>query len=147
MSCECYTGNNTVIQSGPGISVTGAGTVSQPYVIESYDDPKGDWTFSGAMTASPGLDLSALDAPYLVRATLTGTGTITLPTWSSGGAGTITLVLTQDGTGSRTLNFAGAGVKSSAPIVLSTTANATDVVVLLWTGAGWIATLAAKGIS
>lgn len=77
-------------------------------------------------------------APVTIRATLTGNVTLSLPSPSSSSAFTITLVLTQDATGGRTLTLP-AGVKRSYGIapLLSSAASAVDLLHLLWDGAAW----------
>lgn len=148
MACsDCFPGNSVVINSGTGIVVSGSGTPGDPYVITANATPDGDWAYAETIAAAPDLNLLALERPAVVEVTLSGTGTLSLPNgWGSNRSGTIRLILTQDGTGGRTLNFASVA-ESAAPIVLSTAGNATDVVDLTWTGMRWVAVMVAKGIS
>jgi|GEM_PF-515752 len=96
-------------------------------------------------------------APYLISATMTGavtvnrnngdtqygtlTGAVTLTLSNSSVVGDeLTLLLTQDATGSRTLTPSGANFRwtgGTAP-TLSTTANAIDLIKLKWNGTLWV---------
>lgn len=95
------------------------------------------------------VDLTTLAAAArTMRATLTGNVTLALPTPSPSASYTVTLLLTQDATGSRTLTLPAAALSSfGVDPVLSTTAGATDLVHLLWTGAAWIALLGAPAVA
>lgn len=148
MACsDCFPGNSTVIIGGSGVDINGTGTPSDPYEISVFSQPEGDWAYAETRTAAPDLDMSSFTLPVLVRATLTGAGEVNLPSWGAGRSGSLTLVLQQDGTGGRTLDFAGAGVLSQAPIALSTDPGAIDVVVLIWTGTEWIGFLSASAVA
>ena len=141
MACsDCYPGNSTVLYGEAPVYVTGAGTVGDPFVVHYSGAEYGDRGVAFDYTPAPNLDLSQFPYPVLIRATLTATAGLTLPEWDMGYSGTITLVLTQGGTGSYEVGFAAAGVKSAAAINLSNTVGAKDVVRLLWTGVDWIAT-------
>lgn len=111
-----------------------AGTVA-PLVVPSDAAPVTDLgNISGT------LDLSAYASrPTVLRATLTGNLTaITLPTPVSTISYSITLVLIQDGTGSRTLAWPStAKTAYNIDPVLTTTAAAIDLIVLQWNGAFW----------
>lgn len=82
--------------------------------------------------------------------TLTGNVTLTLPTpvATPSRSGTITLVLTQDATGSRTITWP-ASVKWPDGIVQqpATAANSVSVIHLLWTGAAWYGLLGGKSFA
>lgn len=82
----------------------------------------------------------------VIRATLGGNVTLALPTPGSMVSFSISLVLKQDATGSRTLTFP-AGTKSPYNILptLSTAANSYDVIQLWWDGAQWWAFAGALG--
>lgn len=76
--------------------------------------------------------------------TLVGNTTFTPPA-SPNVDDAIQLVLTQDGTGSRTGTFT--GVKAASGVLtLSTAAGSIDVVTLRWTGVFWLGT-SAKAVS
>lgn len=108
-----------------------------------------------AMPVSSGLswtgavDLTSLAATArTILATMTGNVTLTLPTPSPSASFTVTLVLAQDVTGSRTLTLP-ASVLAAYGVdpVLSTTPGVTDLVHLLWTGAAWVALMAAPAVA
>lgn len=95
------------------------------------------------------VDLTVLAAAVrTIKATLTGNVTFTLPTPPADVSYTVTLLLTQDATGGRTLTLP-VPVLSAYGVdpVLSTAGGATDVLHLMWTGAAWIALLAAPAVS
>lgn len=104
---------------------------------------------NGALSFTPASFAAADDVCYSV--TLTGNATLAptgLPTMTTNQFGRVTLRVTQDGTGSRTLTYdatilAAGGTKP----VLSTAANAKDVHVLTWTGTEWVVSELAKGIA
>lgn len=148
MACsDCFPGNNVVINAGTGVNVQGSGTPTDPYVISAALTPDGDWGYSETIPASPDLNLMSLTRPAVVESTLSGAGDVSVPLgWASNRSGTIRLILTQDGTGGRTLDFASVA-EIAGSIALSTAAGATDVVDLTWTGQRWVAVLVAKGIS
>lgn len=92
--------------------------------------------------------LLSTDLPTTRLWTLTGNVTLTLPTPGATRSGTITLVMTQDGTGSRTITWP-AAVKwpegiSQQP---STTAGSITVFHLLWTGTAWLGLLGGKSFA
>lgn len=99
-------------------------------------------TWTGAVNLS-----TQADASRLLQATLTGNVTLTLPTPSSARAYTVTLVLKQDTTGSRTLTIPAALSSYGIDVVLSTAPSATDIVHLLWTGTNWVVLMGAAQIS
>ena len=96
-------------------------------------------TWSGAVSLTP-------TGPATIRATLTGNVTLTLGAGTAGVSYTVTLDLRQDTTGNRALTVANAGAAYAVAPVLSTAANARDVVHLLWTGADWVALLGAPAV-
>lgn len=148
MACsDCYPGNTTVIRGGDGIQVSGNGTPDSPFVVTRFDNPEGDWQQVYWRDSTPDLVLDDVLRPSVIETRLTGAGELILPTWSPSYGGTLTLVLNQDSTGSRTLDFVGAGVLDNPNIVLSTAANAKDVVTLLWTGTDWIAIAVVKAVA
>lgn len=150
MACsECYTGSTVAIEGGAGISVTGTGTPGDKYVVSLTEQvPQEELQILGPFSPTGTLSLAPYQSSYLVDVTLTGNVALSLPT-SVTGARTRVFVLTirQDATGGRTVGFAAAGVKSSAPIVLSTAANAVDIITLLWTGQEWVGIVTALGIA
>ena len=99
-------------------------------------------TWTGAVSLA-----TYADRPYVLRATLTGNTTITLPTpVSPGRALTLTLRLAQDATGGRTVVIKGASAAWSAAYAHTGTANSVDVIHLLWLGTAWIALPAALNV-
>ena len=81
------------------------------------------------------------------HATLAGNVSIILPAPSSTTAFTMTLILTQDTTGGRTLTVKGTASAFGVPITLSTAANAVDIVHLLWDGVRWSAMVGGLSMS
>ncbi len=73
----------------------------------------------------------------IIAATLTGNPTVTLTVGSRRGE-TLELRLTQDITGSRTATWPSNFKKAGGSLVLSTTANATDIVTMRWDSVNWI---------
>lgn len=98
-------------------------------------------TWTGAVTAL----VSWL--PSTRRVTLTGNTTLTLPTPPSNVSGTITLVVKQDATGGRTLKVVGARTSYGVAPALTGTANAVDIVHLLWDGEAWTCLVGATNTS
>jgi len=150
MACsECYSGSTVSIEGGAGISVTGTGSTGDKYVVSLTEQvPQEELGIVGPFLPSTNLNLSPYGSSYLFDVTLAGNVTLSLPS-SPSGARTRLFVLTirQDATGGRTVDFAGAGVLSSAPIVLSTAPNAVDIISILWTGQEWVGIVTALGIA
>lgn len=144
--CGCAGGTcSCLLTAGTNIEITGTGTGTNPYVLNvtGYPDsqPSVTQTWSGAV------NLTSLTGPRTIRATLTGNVSgVNLPTWSSAMSASITLILTQDATGGRTWVMPGISA-FGIDIVLSTAANARDMIVLVWTGAHWIAIPSAMAVS
>ncbi|WP_293782629.1 hypothetical protein [uncultured Aeromicrobium sp.] len=92
------------------------------------------------------VDLSEHTSPAVLHATLTGNVTVTLPTPPGARGYTITLVLTQDATGGRTISFPGAALAYAVPITLTAAPHAVDVIHLMWTGVQWVVLPAAMSI-
>lgn len=109
----------------------------------------------GALPVSSGLtwtgtvDLTTLAATSrTIRATLTGNVTLTLPTPSSATSYVVTLVLTQDATGSRTLTLPVSCLSAyGVDPALSTAGGLTDILHLMWSGAQWIALMGASAVA
>lgn len=68
---------------------------------------------------------------------LTGNVVLSLPLPASTTAFTVTLELTQDATGGRTLTVPGVVAAYGVPPMLSTAANALDELHLMWDGVRW----------
>lgn len=144
---DCNPGASVALEAGPGIFITGSGSVEDPYVINRFDTTPPDWQVSLVENAGAELFITA-QVPTTFRVTAQNADSIlTLPTWPTNRSGTLTLVITQDGTGNRGIDFLGAGVLTTAPIVLTTTPGATDIVTLFWTGAAWIGALVAADVA
>ena len=75
---------------------------------------------------------------------LTGNASLDNPTNAVAG-GVYTVILTQDGTGSRTLTLSGSGYKTNGTITLSTAPNARDVLTLVYKSATEIFVLYTPG--
>lgn len=148
MACsDCFPGNTTVIKSGPGTAVTGSGTPSDPFIISVNTPAEGDWGTAERLDAAPDLNLTNLARPCVVESVLSGNGSVVFPLfWGSSNSGTIRLILEQDSTGNRDLDFSEA-IEPAGGIALSTAPGSVDVVDLTWTGERWVATLAASGLS
>lgn len=100
------------------------------------------------LTWSGAVDLSSVTGPTLYRATVTGNITgFTLPTPASSRAFVVTLVLIQDATGSRTASFAGILWPFGVAPVLTTTANAKDIINVQWTGVAWVGYVGGMNVS
>jgi hypothetical protein len=104
-------------------------------------DGSSDWT--GAVA----LDATAVGRSRFYRRRLTGNVTLTLAAGVAGQAYTVTLRLAQDATGGRTLKVANAATAYAVAPVLSTAANAVDLVHLLWTGSSWTCLVAAQALA
>jgi hypothetical protein len=84
----------------------------------------------GAPSVSAGvMTIDALDAPVQIKTLTSNVSSIQFTNAPAGDATTITLRLTQDGTGSRSVNFAGIRFAGGTPPTLSTGAGETDVIV------------------
>lgn len=104
---------------------------------------------SSGLSWTGAVDLTTLAATArTIRATLTGNTTLTLPTPPSSVSYTVTLMLTQDATGGRTLTLPAACLSAyGLDPVLSTAGGAVDLLHLLWTGAQWVAFMAAPAVA
>lgn len=71
-----------------------------------------------------------------IAATLTGNITVTLTSGDYKGQ-RLTLILTQDGTGSRTVSWPGTAKLAQGGFTLATSASAVDVVTFQWDGTNW----------
>lgn len=81
-----------------------------------------------------------------ITATLTGAITVTLTAGLHKGE-TLALRLTQDATGSRTATWPSNFKKSGGTLILSTTANATDIIAMRWDSVSWIEVSRALNVS
>lgn len=141
MACsDCYPGNSTVMLPGANVSITGSGIVGDPFVISANEVENGDLSSVAYVEATPALNLYNILAPTTVHVTLNANASLNLPQWGGAASGSILLVITQGTGGSREIDFAGAGVKSTAAINLTNTVGAIDLVRLVWTGMQWVAT-------
>lgn len=111
----------------------------QDAATKNSSELTGDRTPSSSLGNVTGtLDLSTYTRSSTARATLTGNITaITLPTPASSESYTITLVLTQDATGSRTIAWGTILSAYGVDPVLTTAANAKDLLHLFWDGTSW----------
>jgi hypothetical protein len=105
---------------------------------------------SGPSNATGTITLVEADLPSTRLRTLTGNVTYVLPTpvATPAKSGTITLVLTQDATGGRTVTWP-ASVKWPDGIAQqpAAAANSVSVFHLLWTGAAWLGVLGGKSFA
>jgi parallel beta-helix repeat protein len=72
-----------------------------------------------------------------IAATLVGDITVTLPNGSFP-SDVLTLRLTQDGTGSRKVNWPSNFKKSNGTLVLSTSPSAVDSITMMWSNTNWV---------
>jgi hypothetical protein len=111
-------------------------------------DP-GDMTPATAQTSVTGaVGLLAIDFPSTRLWTLTGNVTLTLPTPAASHSATITLILTQDATGGRTITWP-AAVKWPDGIAQQPAAGANTIsaIHLLWTGTQWLGLVGGKSFA
>lgn len=129
------TGNIAVTGTVDGIDVSTLATT----VTGKADALDSDFALSVALGNISGvLNLSSYARPALLRGTLTGNiASITLPTIAANRGMTLTLILTQDATGSRTITWPTAKAAYGIKPTLSTAPNATDVIHLSWDGGSW----------
>lgn len=151
-------GQVTTGAAGSAAAVTRSGPDEAPVfafsIPQGAKGDKGDVGDTGDtapyVTATQGTAALALVAtgPRTTRLTLTGNPTLSIANGTASKSYTHTILLVQDGTGSRTITWP-AGVKWSKGVkpTLSTAANAIDVVHLLWTGAEWVGFPAAYALA
>jgi hypothetical protein len=116
---------------------------------QGIQGPSGDMVpVAGPGVATGTVTLISSDLPTTRIWSLTGNVTLVLPTPGATKSGTITLVLTQDATGSRTITWP-AGVKWPDGIAQqpAAAANSTSVIHLLWTGTMWLGLLGGKSFA
>ena len=102
-------------------------------------DPAADW--------SGNVSLAGVARSAILHRTLTGNVVITaLPATPVAGQ-TVTLVLIQDGVGSRTLTFPGVKWAYGVAPVLSTAAGSIDVIHLWWSGAVWVGAVMGQAVA
>jgi hypothetical protein len=126
------------VDTSPGVL-----TIQGPQGVAGDQAPVvGPANISGTVT------LVSSDLPSTRLRTLTGNVTFVLPTPSSNTSGTVTLVLTQDATGGRTITWP-ASVKWPDGIAQQPAAgaNTLSVIHLLWTGANWLGMLGGKSFA
>lgn len=132
------------------LTLTGTGTTTDPYSLQADyigSLPVPDQQPSIFQNWSGAVNLTSITAPTTIRATLNGNVTsVTLPPWGSTISGSINLLLTQDATGSRTWVQPGVSA-GGVDVVLTTAANAKDLVRLFWTGAQWVVSAVALNVS
>ena len=134
----------TIPQGVQGVQgIQGVQGVQGPQGNQGIQGPQGnpgdEFTVYGPSNVSGTVTLGTPDLPSTRLWTMTGNITLNLPTPSAALSGTITLVLTQDATGGRTMVWP-AAVKWSDGIAVqpATAANSISVVNLLWTGVQWL---------
>lgn len=130
----CFTdGTNFYLVGTSQLQGSATGPIDMGYYL--FDRPQVKryeefYTALGSVSGALSLDYFAGNVQSM---TLTGNTVITLADWpASGFEGSMTLYVTQDATGTRTLSFSGATVlvPGGGGLVLTTTANATDVLVV-----------------
>lgn len=116
-----------------------AAELARDETIVSVDGPA-EWT--GHVVLAQHESQSA----FLTRR-LTGDVTLTPAPGTPGQAYTCTLLLSQDAAGDHEITVVGAGTSYGVPIALSPSANATDLLHLMWTGSVWIAMMGAAQVA
>lgn len=147
----------TVTTTAAGTSATASITGAAPSQTLSLTVPKGDQGIQGNpgdmvavgtnAAATGTITLTGADYPSTKLWTLTGNVTLVLPTPAASTSATITLVLTQDATGNRTITWPAMKWPDGISQQPSATANAVTVIDLLWTGSGWLGMLGGKNFA
>ena len=142
----------THVVTGGSVNASGDLTLTTPagdsIAAGNVKGPKGDKGDPGDLTPAPALaNWSGSiavhgSAPGTFDALLTGDVSITLPAGAPGVAYSVTLILEQDAVGSRKVTWP-SNLKwpEAAPVALTATPGAVDVIDLLWTGARWLGVL------
>lgn len=112
-------------------SITGAGTNITVTNVKGYN-PK-QFSAQGNVTGATTFNRVNGDT---ITATLTGNITVTLTSGVNPGD-LLQLILTQDGTGSRTATWPANAKLAQGSLTLSTAASAVDVVTFKWDGTNW----------
>lgn len=130
---------------------TGAQGIQGIQGIQGVQGNPGDMSpVAGPATVSGSINVTTGMLPSTRLWNLTGNITLTLPAPASTTSGTVTLVLTQDATGGRTITW------PTSPTLIwpdgivqqpATAANTTSVIHLLWTGTQWLGMLAGKSFA
>lgn len=131
----CYTDgtNFYAIGNNAGLQGTAAGNINMNNFVFSNASMKSyyeTYNAMGSVASTGNLDYSLANYQSI---TLTGNVTLTPTNWPSTGNGaSMTLFVTQDATGSRTLTFSSGTIKvpGGGGLVLSTTPNAVDEVLI-----------------
>ena len=135
-SSPTFTGNITApsfIGSGTGLS---PGTVTDSYTIQNI-----------GVVSSP-QSLTASNGRYIKMVLGASTNILLNDGTSTTSTEKVLFEITQDATGSRTINWqAHKGFPSGVPPLLSTTAGATDLLEFTWNGLYWITTDLISGIN
>lgn len=138
----------TALVPGSNVTITvsdGADTITiASSVTSAVYDPLDTITASGSATSA---DISTYG---VVDITLTGNCTISITGPTAGQGWSVTFILRQDGTGSRTVSWpAGTVWPGGSEPTLSTAAGAIDIVVLMTVDGGteWFGSLAGKGFA
>lgn len=100
-----------------------------------------DWT--GAVT----LTSADVAVPRWIKARLIGNTTVMVPPGTAGRAYTVTLEVSQDATGGRTLTVPGVSWPQSIAPAVTAAANARDLLFLTWTGSDWIGTVGGQSLA
>ncbi len=109
------------------------------HIVGTYLEPYAQGNVSGATTFN-------VANGKTVTATLTGNITVTLTAGEYKNQ-MLTLKLTQDGTGSRTVTWPGNFKKAGGSLTLSTAASAVDVITLKYDGTNWLEQSRALNVS
>lgn len=124
-----------------------AASAGEP-MIAGAPGPAGDMQLVlGPASVSGTVTLGSADLPSTRLWTLTGNTTLNLPTPGSSRSGTITLVLTQDGTGNRTLTIPGVKWPDGIAQGPAAAAGTISVIHLLWTGSAWLGLVGGKSFA
>ena len=102
-----------------------------------------DWT--GAVSFANG-NATIAKSNWLKRQ-LTGNTTLTMGTGTANKAYTVTLEISQDATGGRTLAWSGVSWAYGVAPTMSTAASARDIYYLTWTGNIWVGSVGAQAVA
>ncbi|MBM4575295.1 hypothetical protein GS415_00720 [Rhodococcus hoagii] len=93
------------------------------------------------------LPSSAVAGPKWIKARLIGNTAVSPAAGVAGKAYTLTIEVSQDATGGRSLVFNGVSWPIGIAPAVSSAPNARDLLFLTWTGSDWIGTVGAQSIS
>lgn len=135
--------NETVSNKTAGLFNNAAGTIVGLSIRDNYGINPALLYAQGNVTGATTFNRANGEH---ITATLTGSITVTLTAGVSAGD-TLTLELTQDGTGSRTATWPSNFKKAGGTLTLSTGAAAVDIISMRYDGTNWVETSRALNVS